>query len=249
MAKKTDIISITTHLKNESIFLNQVVPQRKKLIVVVQPDSCITLYEHDRVDELIFFLGANSRLNFFSLITKPGTKKIELNCMGKHSKANVQSFYLLDGNKNVSLHTKQNHVAPHSHTDMQLRGLVTDNAQLIHHGNVFVEKNAQHCTATQKNKTIPLSTDAKIESSPCLEVHNKQVRCTHGSAVGQLDEQQLLYLRSRGLTKKEATRLLLEAFFALPFAGGDAKNQNSTCFGQCSDFFLKRYRRWYERVA
>ena len=246
MDKTTKTVSIPAGLQlNDPIFLNQFIDEQKRLFVVLQDNATAMFYEQDHTEEIVFFLGKQSRLTFFSLITKTGTKKIEIVCTGEGAQARVCGFYLLDGHKKLCLQTKQNHYVQNTKTDLFLRGAVTDSASVNHRGKIFVEKNAQQAKAVQNNKTILLSSGAYVQSCPELQVLNKNVQCSHGTASGQPDEQQLFYLCSRGIPKKIAQRLLLEAFFTLPFAGVDDRSFKKVH----SNFFLKNYRRWYEAVA
>ena len=87
-------------------------------------------------------------------------------------------------------------------------------------------EHACNTQAKQNNKTMLLSPHAHVVSCPQLQVHNKKVSCSHGSAVGQLDEQHLFYLRSRGMNQKAARCLLLRAFLTLPFAKGGVRSCN-----------------------
>ena len=82
------------------------------------------------------------------------------------------------------------------------------------HGRIVVHKDAQKTDAKQTNRNLLLSDDARIDTKPQLEIHADDVKCTHGATIGQIEEEQLFYLRARGLDEKSARNLLLFAFAA-----------------------------------
>ena len=94
------------------------------------------------------------------------------------------------------------------------RGILADRARGVFNGKIIVRPDAQKTDAKQTNRALLLSEDARINTKPQLEIFANDVKCTHGAAVGQLDEEALFYLRSRGLGEGAARRLLTHAFAA-----------------------------------
>jgi len=214
--KAAIVIDLQKNL-NKPIFLNDLVCNKKKVFIVVPDGVSATVYEHDSLQEIVFLLGAKSTLNFFSFITASGTKKIEIICEQEGAQANINGIYLFSENETAFLRTRQRHTARKTKTNLFLRGLLSGCSKVNHHGEIFIDKQACNVEAAQNNKTMLLSPDARVISCPELNVLNKDVRCSHGSAVGQMDKKQLFYLCSRGMQEDVARRLLLHTFLTLPF--------------------------------
>lgn len=125
----------------------------------------------------------------------------------------TSGFYRLrTNNQYIDNHVDINHEAPHSTSDMLYKGIVDANARAVFNGRLHVEKNAQKITAYQANHHLLLSKGAEAYSKPELEIYADDVKCKHGATTGQLDQDALFYLRSRGIEKTEAMSLLLQGF-------------------------------------
>jgi Fe-S cluster assembly protein SufD len=108
--------------------------------------------------------------------------------------------------------TKQHHRAGHTTSDLLFKNVLRDTCVSNYAGVIKVEKNANGTNAYQSNRNLVLSPTVQCDTRPILEIESNQLRCTHGATIGRLDEQQLYYLRSRGLTESIARRVLIEAF-------------------------------------
>lgn len=139
---------------------------------------------------------------------------IALYLHGHHADAQVTGLYLPQNNHTVVLNTLQQHAASDSTSSVLLKGILQDDARAIYQGNIFIEKHAKNTVASQQNKNLMLSKHARVWSVPGLEVLNNDVQCMHGSAIGQLDAEQLWYLCTRGLSQEQARQILLHAFCA-----------------------------------
>jgi Fe-S cluster assembly protein SufD len=117
------------------------------------------------------------------------------------------------GKQHTHYHTVQDHIAPHTTSDLLYKGALTDSARSVFTGTIRVVKGANGTDAYQANRNLLLSDKASSFPSPNLEIEANEVRCTHGATVGQVDEDQLFYLMSRGLPKELATRMIVEGFF------------------------------------
>jgi len=106
------------------------------------------------------------------------------------------------------------HLQPHSSSRQFYNGILADHARGVFHGRIVVAKDAQKTDAKQTNRNLLLGDNARIDTKPQLEIYADDVKCTHGATIGQIDEAQLFYLRSRGLAEAEARNLLLYAFAA-----------------------------------
>lgn len=114
----------------------------------------------------------------------------------------------------IDHHTTVEHLTPNGTSDEYYKGILKEEAQGVFNGKVIVSPYAIQTNAAQNNKTLLLSRAAQMNSKPQLEIFSDDVKCTHGSTVGQLDEEALFYLEARGIAKSEAQQLLMEAFLS-----------------------------------
>jgi len=119
---------------------------------------------------------------------------------------------VLDGHQQFGQFTKQHHRTGNTVSDLMFKNVLRDFAVTNYAGMIKVEKNANGTNAYQANRNLVLSDKVKCDTKPILEIESNQLRCTHGATVGRLEEQQLFYLRSRGLTEAQARDVLIEAF-------------------------------------
>jgi Fe-S cluster assembly protein SufD len=137
----------------------------------------------------------------------------ELFMVGPGSVGNIHGFYFADSKQHLDHHTQQEHFAGYSTSDLMIKGVLKDQARTVYQGLIHVRKDAQRSDAYQANRNLILSPKARADSIPGLEIEANDVRCTHGATVGQVDEEVLFYLRSRGLSEAHAHRLVVEGFF------------------------------------
>ncbi len=133
---------------------------------------------------------------------------------GEGADATLNGVVLIDGERHVDNHTLIRHEKPNCTSHELYKHVVADRSRGVFKGKIFVQKDAQHTDAKQTSRTLLLSDHAFMESMPALEIYADDVKCTHGSTVGPLDEQMLFYLRSRGLSAEAAQHLLIYAFAA-----------------------------------
>lgn len=124
----------------------------------------------------------------------------------------LNGLYLLEGSQFVDNHMRVEHAKPHCASHELYKGVLDGKARSIFSGLIHVHKGAQKTDAKQSNRNLLLSRDAVANSNPQLEIYADDVRCTHGSTVGQLDEDAIFYLRSRGIGAEAARSLLTYAF-------------------------------------
>jgi Fe-S cluster assembly protein SufD len=122
-------------------------------------------------------------------------------------------LYLGDESQHMDHNTLQLHTAPHTTSDLLFKGALRDRSRSAFSGLIKVFKGAQRTDAYQKNRNLLLSPEARADSLPNLEIEADDVRCSHGATIGQVDELQVFYLMSRGLSRPEAERLLVQGFF------------------------------------
>jgi Fe-S cluster assembly protein SufD len=148
----------------------------------------------------------------------------EINLEGEGSNARMSGFYFTDGQQHLDHDTQQNHMAPHTTSDLLFKGALEENSRSVWQGMIYVAPGAQRTDGYQANRNLVLSKHARADSIPGLEIQADDVRCTHGATVGKIDETELFYLLSRGITPPEARRLIVEGFFdpimqRIPFEG------------------------------
>jgi Fe-S cluster assembly protein SufD len=138
---------------------------------------------------------------------------LEMHLDGEGSEAKFSGCYFGNGNQHFDFHTFQSHNVGHSMSDLLFKGALRDRARMIYQGLIKVHKDAQRSDAYQANRNLLLSNKARADSIPSLEIEANDVRCTHGATVGQVDEEQLFYLRSRGLPRPIAEQMIIQGFF------------------------------------
>ena len=124
----------------------------------------------------------------------------------------LNGLYMVEGRQHVDNHTRIDHVKPHCSSRELYKGVLDGRSRGVFDGKIYVHKDAQKTDAKQNNKNLLLSEDAVINTKPQLEIYADDVKCTHGSTIGQLDQDAIFYLRSRGLDLAAARALLTYAF-------------------------------------
>src|SRR5262249_35213055 len=133
---------------------------------------------------------------------------------GEGSRAEILGVTFGAGKQHFDYNTLQEHVAPHTTSDLLFKAALTDASSEVWYGTVHIGKGASESQANQTSRNLLLSDQAKAAPIPVLEIEAYDVlRCSHGASAGPLDEEQSFYLESRGIPAKEAQRLLVEAFF------------------------------------
>lgn len=131
---------------------------------------------------------------------------------GQNCETHLNGAYILNGNQHVDNHTIVDHKVANCESNELYKGVIDGKATAVFNGKVFVRKDAQKINAFQSNANVLLSDDATINSKPELEIYADDVKCSHGSTTGQLDEEAVFYLRARGLSEASARQLMVGAF-------------------------------------
>ena len=131
---------------------------------------------------------------------------------GEGASLSLEGLFMLAGTQHVDNHTVIDHVMPRCESHELYKGILDENSRGIFDGTIIVRPDAQKTVSRQVNKNLLLSETAIVDSKPTLEIHNDDVKCNHGSTIGQLEEEPLFYLRSRGIGEDEARSLLVYAF-------------------------------------
>ncbi len=131
---------------------------------------------------------------------------------GEGAECVLNGLYLANGETLVDTHTTIDHAQPHCPSHEVYKGILAGRSRAVFNGKIIVRPDAQKTNAKQTNKALLLSDDAQINTKPQLEIFADDVKCTHGAAIGQLDEDALFYLRARGIAEVDARSLLIHAF-------------------------------------
>ena len=131
---------------------------------------------------------------------------------GEGAECTLNGMYLADGDRLVDNHTTIDHAKPHCPSHEIYKGILGGRARAVFNGKIIVRPDAQKTDAKQTNRALLLTDDASINTKPQLEIFADDVKCTHGAAIGQLDEDAIFYLRARGFTYFEARDMLIHAF-------------------------------------
>jgi len=166
------------------------------------------------VNNTNIYQSENSRVNTYSFSLRGKHLRNNLNMLLNHEncESHLYGLYFVSDEDHIDNHTTVDHKKPHCYSNEYYKGIIDDNGAGTFNGKIYVRPNAQKTNAFQSNKNLVLTDSATINTKPQLEIWADDVKCSHGATTGQLDEEQLFYLRSRGLTKDSATALLLHAF-------------------------------------
>jgi len=183
-------------------------------------DHELTLTEKSHL-HMDCFVGIHGSLTINYLISGgcDSSALLNVHAQGEHSSIRVRGAYILSGNQQAGITIHQNHTTPHTQSDVIIKGVLTDNARAEYKGLISIATSAPHTDAVQENKNLLLGENCRAQSIPSLEILNNEVRCAHGSAVGQIDEDVLFYIQSRGVPIDQATLLLTQGFIAGLFDG------------------------------
>lgn len=156
--------------------------------------------------------GSQWHTNNISLGSKLARNDIHSQLLGEQSHVTLDGLYLVTGDQHVDNHTRIDHAVPNTTSDEVYKGVLDGKSHAVFNGKVFVHQDAQKTDSSQSNKNLLLSRSSEIDTKPELEIYADDVKCAHGSTVGQIDQQQLFFLRARGLDETAARSLLTYAF-------------------------------------
>ena len=138
---------------------------------------------------------------------------VSIDLVGKGAEGRVAGLFFTDQDQHIAYNTIQRHLAPWTTSDLLFKGALSGKSRSVWRGMIYVAPGAQHIDGYQANRNLILDPGARSDSIPGLEILNNDVRCTHGSTVGKIDQEQLFYLLSRGIPRAEAEVLIIQGFF------------------------------------
>ncbi len=158
--------------------------------------------------------GKDSTFTINTITLNGGLVRNNLNIdvIGENCETNLNGAYLLKGKQHVDNHSVVDHKVPNCNSNELYKGVIDDQATAVFNGKVFVRPDAQKINAFQSNGNVLMTDNATVNSKPELEIYADDVKCSHGSTTGQLDEEAVFYLRARGLSEKSARKLMVSAF-------------------------------------
>jgi Fe-S cluster assembly protein SufD len=195
-----------------------------QVMEIVMEENCVVEYykiqndiaQANQVSTTHFRQLGRSVVNAVTVSLNGGIVRNNLNVAleAPYGEAHFYGLYFLKGRTHVDNHTVVDNIQPNCLSNELYKGIIDDQATAVFNGKIFVESQAQKTNAFQSNKNILLSDDASVNTKPQLEIFADDVKCSHGCTVGQLDEEALFYLQSRGIAESTARSLLVNAFAA-----------------------------------
>jgi Fe-S cluster assembly protein SufD len=159
-----------------------------------------------------FGRSSNVTVHSFALGAKLSRTNIRAKLAGEGLECILNGLYLTKDEQLADHHMIVEHAQPHCASHEYFNGILDDKSKGVFHGRIYVHPIAQKTDAKQTNKNLLLSDDATADTKPQLEIYADDVKCTHGATIGQLNEESIFYLRSRGLGTETARRMLIHAF-------------------------------------
>ncbi|MFL2626960.1 MAG: Fe-S cluster assembly protein SufD [Dehalococcoidia bacterium] len=168
----------------------------------------------NNINNSLATLEQNSTLNSFYLDFGGQIIRNNLNVelLGEESTANMLGLYLPNSNQHVDNQVIVDHKSPYSYSDQTYKGILNGNAQSVFHGSIIVREKSIKVDAAQEDKNLLLSSEAEAYTKPAFWIYCDDVMCKHGAACGQIDEESLFYLTSRGISNTVAKQLLVRGF-------------------------------------
>jgi Fe-S cluster assembly protein SufD len=159
-----------------------------------------------------FGRASHVSVHSFALGAKLSRNNIRANLAGEGLECILNGLYLTRDEQLADHHMIVEHAQPHCASHEYFNGILDDKSKGVFHGRILVRQLAQKTDAKQTNKNLLLSDDATADTKPQLEIYADDVKCTHGATIGQLNDESIFYLRSRGLSMDTARRMLIHAF-------------------------------------
>lgn len=189
--------------------------------IVQAPGSTLTLYRLQDHGKLRFHtallraeLAEDAKLacGWFDLGGQLVRNDFDIRLEGPGAEADLYGIFLASSGQHTDNHIRMDHIAPRTKSGEAFRGIIGDRGHGVFNGKVVVHRDAQHIDARQSSDNLLLADNAEIDTKPELEIYADDVKCSHGATIGEIDEEQLFYLRARGLDEDEARDLLTFAF-------------------------------------
>ncbi len=189
--------------------------------IIVEEEAIVDYYKIQNETDQSYHIGTTEvyqeSRSVFSAITVTANggfvrNNLNIKIDGEFCEANMFGLYMPNGRQHIDNHTVADHIKPNSVSNELYKGILADKSTGVFNGKIFVREDAQKTNAFQSCKNVLVSDEASMNTKPQLEIWADDVKCSHGTTVGQLSEESLFYLRSRGIGKESAKALLMLAF-------------------------------------
>jgi Fe-S cluster assembly protein SufD len=199
----------------------QIMPDVENLGIIVEPGAFLRLYRlqgmntpAQHITQANIIMQEESRLDLCTVTLGGGhvRNNIVVRMQGEGCNCNVNGLYLIDREQRCDNYVFVEHAKPHCHSNELYKGIMDDAANARFNGHVLVQDGAAKTEAYMTNRNILLTDKAHVDTRPFLEIYNDDVKCSHGSTIGQLDEQAKFYLMTRGISERTAITMLSYAF-------------------------------------
>ena len=151
------------------------------------------------------------------ILVMPGVScdvKLDVRLVGEGAEANIYGAYVCGGEERVKISVDMHHDLPHCNSRQLFKGIVGGTSRVDFYGKIIVAQDAQRTEAYQENHNILLTDGAKVDTKPQLEIYADDVKCSHGAKIGRLNEEEQVYMRSRGISLEDAKVLQMISFIA-----------------------------------
>ena len=201
---------------DDTVYLDNVVTE-----IEVAQGAAVEHYKVQRASAGAYHVAAlEAKLaagaSFHSLAVSLGARlarhDIDVTLGHEHARCSLDGLFVANGRQHVDFHTNVEHAAPRCESNEYYKGIAGGRGRGVFNGRVHVHPGAQKTEAHQTNRNLLLSRNAEIDTKPQLEIHADDVKCSHGATIGQLDEQMLFYMRSRGIPQSAARGMLTYGF-------------------------------------
>jgi len=189
--------------------------------IFVDENASLELYKMQNLNDETAILNntfirqgsnSNTKVNVITLNGGKIRNEIHVDLLGEGADTNLNGIYLMDKSQQIDNQVYVNHLVPHCNSNTLFKGVLDDRSTGIFNGYIFVKRNAQKSNAYQQNNNILMTSDARVDTMPFLEIYADDVKCSNGATVGQLDEEARFYLMQRGIGSEDARLLLMNAF-------------------------------------
>ncbi|MFC1649055.1 SufD family Fe-S cluster assembly protein, partial [Nanoarchaeota archaeon] len=159
-------------------------------------------------------VGKDAKIDWFTATIGSKFSKVEVSSSLDRQGASTNNCGLFLGkdSQKFDIYNSVIHKAPNTYSDMNNRGIVMDKSKSIYRGLIRIDENSSNCNGYQTQDTLILSDEAEADAVPNLEIYNNDVKCSHGATIGQIDDEKLFYLMSRGLSRQEAIHEIVQGF-------------------------------------
>ena len=201
---------------SEAVYLNAA-----SVDLRIGENASVRYTEVQRESDLAFHLNGfaavlerNARLetHHVALGGRLARTDMEITLAGDGAACDLSGLYLTGGKQHMDFHTFVDHAAPHTVSREKFKGVLDGKSTAVFNGRVRVREDAQKIDSVQANNNLLLSRHATVNTNPELEIFADDVKAAHGATVGQIEEEQLFYLRSRGISREAARRILIKGF-------------------------------------